>query len=165
MKINRKKTLTQRRLIDAKLASFLGMREASLPNGWLKAVRGALGLTAFQLAERMKVKTSDVLHLESREASKSATLASLDRAAQAMNCRLVWTIVPEQGYDSLSGIVEKRAKKLAFKLVKDVDRSMKLEAQGVSDDASNQQAEELAQDLIRNGDARIWQPMDDETNG
>jgi predicted DNA-binding mobile mystery protein A len=165
MKTNRKKTISQRQLIDAKLAPLLELRNINMPlDGWLKAIRGALGLTAAQLAKRMKLQTSDVLHLESREASKSATLSSLDRAAKALSCRLVWSIVPEKPYDSLSEIVEKRAKKLANRLVKDVDKTMKLEAQGISSEASRKQAEELAMELIRNGDSRIWEPMDGESN-
>ena len=165
MKTNRKKLNDQRKMTDAKLAPYLGLRDAMPKDGWLKVVRMALGLTANQLAKRMGTQASGVLHFERREVLKSATLASLDRAAQAMNCRLVWTIVPEPGYGSLSEIVEKRAKKLATKLVTTVDQTMKLEAQGVSSEASQQQAEELAMELIRNGDPRIWEPMDGESNG
>jgi len=134
------------------------------PVGWLKTIRGALGLTASQLAKRMKLQTSDVLHLEKREASNSATLASLDRAARALNCRLVWSIIPDKPYDSLLAIVEKRARKLAAQLVKDVNKTMNLEAQGISKDTSKKQEEELAMELIRNGDPRIWEPMDGESN-
>lgn len=150
--------------MDAKLSPYLGLRDAMPRDGWLKTVRTALGLTAAQLARRIGAQASGVLHFERRETLKSATLASLDRAAQAMNCRLVWTILPEQGYSSLSEIVEKRAKKLAAKLVKDVDKTMKLEAQGIPSEASKKQAEELAMELIRNGDFRIWEPMDGESN-
>jgi len=165
MKLNRKKTLNQRQLIDAKLAPLLELRNITMPlDGWLKAIRGALGLTAFQLAKRMKLQTSDVLHLEEREVSKSVTLASLDRAAKALSCRLVWSIVPEKPYDSLSEIVEKRAMNLAIKLVKEVDKTMKLEAQGISSEASRKQAKELAMELTRNGDSRIWEPIEGESN-
>jgi predicted DNA-binding mobile mystery protein A len=165
MKTNRKKTTFQRQLIDAKLVPLLELRNINMPlDGWLKAIRVALGLTASQLAKRMKLQTSDVLHLEKRESSKSATLASLDRAAQAMNCRLVWTIVPEEGFNSLSEIVERRARKLAAKLVKDTDKTMKLEAQGVSPETLKQQIEELAMELIRNVDRGIWEPLDGESD-
>lgn len=151
-------------MMDAKLFPYLGLRDAMPKDGWLKAVRTALGLTAAQLAKKIRAQASGVLHFERREVLKSATLASLDRAAQAMNCRLVWTIIPEQGYNSLSEIVEKRALKLAMKLVKDVDKTMKLEAQGIPSEASRKQAEELAMDMIRNGDSRIWETMDGESN-
>jgi len=129
-------------------------------DGWLKAIRGALGLTAAQLGKRMGTEASGVLHLEKREAGMTATLALLDRAARAMNCRLVWTIVPEPGQNSLSEIVEKRAKRVATKLVGSVDQSMKLESQGVHDKVTNQQIGDLATDLVRNGDPRIWEPLE-----
>jgi len=165
MKTNRKKANKQRQLLDAKLVPFMALREAMPKDGWLKVIRTALGLTAAQLAKRMGTLPSNVLHFERREALKAATLASLDRAAKAMGCRLVWAIVPEWGYGSLEEIVEKRAKKLAVKLVKAVDHSMKLEAQGISAEASRKQADELAMELIRNGDPRIWETMDEESNG
>lgn len=157
MKTNRKKIHNQRQLVDAKLQPWLQARNTDMPlDGWLKAIRTALGLTAAELAKRADLQASDVLHLEKREVLKSASLAALDRAAKAMNCRLTWAIVPETPYHSLSEIVEKRAQKLALKLVKAVDQTMQLEAQGISAEASKKQAEDLAMELIRNGDPRIW---------
>jgi predicted DNA-binding mobile mystery protein A len=163
MKTNRKQTQSQRQLMDSKLAPFIQLREMVMPlDGWLKAVRGALGLTAAQLAQRMKIQTSGLLQLERREVLKSVTLASLDKAARAMNCRLVWTIVPEKPNDSLNAIVEKRARRIARKLTQSVDQSMKLESQELPAEVSNQQADNLTIDLLRNGDPRIWDEIGEE---
>ena len=164
MKANRKKTQSQRQWMDDKLVPYIQTRDNLMPlDGWLKAVRGALGLTAAQLARRMKTQPSDVLHLERREVLKSATLASLDKAARAMNCRLVWAIVPDKPNDSLTAIVEKRAHRVADQLSRSVDQTMKLESQGLSPELSKRQADNLAEDLLRNGDPRLWDEMGEET--
>lgn len=159
MKTNRKKLNNQRQLLDAKLTPYLSLREAMPKDGWLKAIRMALGLTAAQLAKKIGTQASGVLHFEKGEVSKTATLASLDRAAQAMDCRLVWAIIPS-GSQSLSAIVENRARVLAVHLVKTVDQTMHLEAQGLSPEASQKKVEELAQELIRDGDPRIWDDVE-----
>ena len=162
MKTNRKKLINQRRLLDTKLAPYQTLRDSMPKDGWLKTVRTALGLTAAQLAKRTGTQAAGVLNFERREALLTATLGSLDRAAKAMNCRLAWAILPEPGYGSLSEIVEKRARKLAEQLVKTVDQTMKLEAQGVSPEAAQRQVEELAMELARNTDPRLWEIGEEE---
>ncbi len=164
MKTNRKKLKNQREMIDTKLVPFLGLRDAMPQNGWLKTVRTALGLTTAQLAKKIGTQAPGINQFENNEITKKATLGSLDRAARAMNCQLVWAIVPEPGYASLSEIVEYRARKMAEKIVKTVDQTMNLEAQGIHSEVSAKKIIELTMDLIRDGDPRIWEPMDGETN-
>lgn len=164
MKTNRKKIKNQREMIDAKLSPFLWLRDAMPHKGWLKTVRTALGLTTAQLAKKIGTQAPGINQFENNEITKKATLGSLDRAARAMNCQLVWAIIPEPGYASLSEIVEYRARKLAEKIVKTVDQTMNLEAQGIHSEISAKKIIELTMDLIRDGDSRIWEPMDGETN-
>lgn len=162
MKTNRKRIVTNRQLIDSKLTPFLGLREIPMPKeGWLKTVRSALGLSTEQLGSKMGIEASGVFRLEKREALQTATLGMLDRAARAVHCRLVWAIVPEEGNRSLSDIVEKRAALVAARMVRGVDHSMKLEDQSVSPEALQHQIEDLAGELTRKGDRRIWE--DEET--
>jgi predicted DNA-binding mobile mystery protein A len=124
----------------------------------------ALGLTTAQLAKKIGTQAPGINQFENNEITKKATLGSLDRAARAMNCQLVWAIIPGPGYGSLSEIVEYRAGKLAEKIVKTVDQTMNLEAQGIHSEISAKKIIELTMDLIRDGDSRIWEPMDGETN-
>jgi len=161
--MKRKGLSKNRSLLDAKLAPFISLRDDAIPqSGWLKAVRSTLGLSIMQLAKRLKCRDTGVLRLEQREQAGTASLATLDRAAKAMNCRLVWAIVPEQGNSSLSDIVEKRARMLATQMVHRVDQNMKLEAQGIHEDVVRKQIDDLTGELIRNGDARIWDPIEGE---
>ncbi|MBK8840867.1 MAG: helix-turn-helix domain-containing protein [Hyphomonadaceae bacterium] len=77
------------------------LREAERPaRGWIKAIREALGMTTAQLAARMGVAQPRITELEKREAGRVVTLQSLERAAEALDCRLVYILVPN---DSLEG--------------------------------------------------------------
>jgi predicted DNA-binding mobile mystery protein A len=163
MKIKRNRISKDRFLLDEKLSPFVALRDTHMPKGgWLKATRNALGLSIMQLSKRLKCRDTGILRLEQREEAGTASLAALDRAARAMHCRLVWSVVPESGYPSLSDIAEKRALRLATQMVHRVDQTMRLESQATHAEIVRKQIEELAGELIRNGDSRIWEPLEDD---
>ena len=66
------------------------------PRGWIKAIREALGMTSTQLGRRLRVRQPTVFGYEKAEASKSITLESLERVANALDCRLVYVLVPRE---------------------------------------------------------------------
>src|ERR1700737_133371 len=80
------------------------------PKGWLRAIRDALGMTTAQFARRLGVSQPRIVELEQSEASGSVTLNTLRRAAEALGCRLVYVLVPEQ---PLAETVRERADLLA----------------------------------------------------
>ncbi len=120
--------------------------------GWISAIRKALGLSVRQLAERIGISQQSTARLENNEADDSITLKSLRKAAEALNCRLVYALIPSDG--SLEAAILKQAVKKATEIVTDVDRTMQLEAQGVG----NLQAKikELAEDLAKNPNSKLW---------
>ena len=65
--------------------------------GWLRAIREALGFSLADQARRMKVTPPAVRSFELAEAEDRITLASLRRAAAAMDCDLVYTLLPRSG--------------------------------------------------------------------
>jgi predicted DNA-binding mobile mystery protein A len=71
-------------------------RYARPPQGWLRAVRDALGMTTAQLGRRLKVFQPRIVELEKSEVSGSVTLHTLQRAAEALGCRLVYALVPDE---------------------------------------------------------------------
>jgi len=157
MKTNKKDLINQRRIIEQKLKPFVKMRTNPPPSGWLKAVRGALGCNTRQLADLMGVLHSSVQRLEKREQEGKATLELLEKAASAMNCKVVYAIVPKEPYDSLDEILTEKSKKLASDLLKKVDHTMRLEQQGT--ERSKEQLEQLAKDLKESLDSRIWDSL------
>lgn len=107
MKTNKKAIEAQRGIIDKKLKNWLQIRtEKRPPSGWLKAIRGALGISSRQLAQIIGVDMSTVIRMEEREPRGKITLEMLNRAAQAMDCKLVYSIVPQDQYDSLENVVD-----------------------------------------------------------
>ena len=144
--------------MDKKIQPWLSLRsEKRPPSGWLKAVRGALGISARQLASIVGTDSSAIIRLEEREPEGKMTLELLDRAAKAMGCKVVYAIVPDDQFESLEGIVDHRARIAATELIQKVEHSMRLEDQG-SFDASIAKAEleKLSQELKHKMDARIW---------
>jgi predicted DNA-binding mobile mystery protein A len=123
------------------------------PKGWLRAVRDALGMTTAQLGRRVGVSQPRIVELEQSEVSGSVTLNTLQRAAEALGCRLVYALVPER---PLAETVRERADLVASRLTGAVAHSMRLEDQEVTgkdavEDLHRRQVEQL---LHR--PARLW---------
>jgi len=76
-------------------------------NALLRAVRQTLRIPVAEIAEKMGVCKSVVLDLEARELKNTVTLRSMSRMAQAMGCKMVYGIVPEDG-KTLEDLVERR---------------------------------------------------------
>src|ERR1035437_9552462 len=75
--------------------------------GWIKAVREALGMTTAQLARRLGVKQPSVVAIEQSEAKGTIELATLRRVAEALDCTLIFALVPNK---PLEAIVRDRAR-------------------------------------------------------
>lgn len=71
-------------------------------SGWIRAVRDALGLTLSDVARRLKVTPPAVRSFEQAEAEDRITLGSLRRTADAMNCDLIYALVPRQSAPTVS---------------------------------------------------------------
>src|SRR3954453_14442953 len=102
-----------RRQMDSRVEPFRTMKWIESPrSGWIRAIRDGLGMTGAQLAKRLGIKQPTVVEFERNEVERRITLETLDRAAKAMGCRLVYALVPEQ---SLESTVQSRARALARK--------------------------------------------------
>src|SRR6266851_7228561 len=94
------------------------------PRGWLRAIRDALGMTTAQLGRRLGVSQPRIVELEKSEVSGSVTLHTLQRAAEALGCRLVYALVPEK---PLAETVRERAELIAERQLAAVEHTMRLE--------------------------------------
>lgn len=155
MKTNKKQS-NQKRIIQQKLDHLSKLNEPMPPSGWIKAIRGALGLSIRQLADRVGVGHGSINQLEKREPKKRVTLESLENAARAMDCKVVYAIVPQESDITLDEIVKRRAIEAASKILKEVAHTMRLEAQGTSEKQVKDEIRRIANDLIESGDSRIW---------
>lgn len=142
-----------RKQLDQKLKQLQPLCKTQAPiGGWLKAIRTSLGLPAVLLAQKIGVKPSSLSDLEHSEANGTATLNSLRKAASAMDCELVYAIVPRT---SLDEILNRKAGEKARSILGRVGHSMKLEDQGVNARQSHQQIRSLTKTLLENPKA-LW---------
>ena len=122
-------------------------------HGWLKAIREGLGMTTRQRAARMGFTQSRVSKMESAEAHGEITLKSLDRAAKALDCRVVYVIVPNR---PLTETLQARALNLAERQLASVDQTMHLEAQDIRDSGYRQETLRQTVEKLLKRPSKLW---------
>jgi predicted DNA-binding mobile mystery protein A len=113
------------------LKSEPGLRRQAPSRGWIRAMRDALGMSAVQLADRLGVSRAAVYQLEGREVSRTVSLKQLDKAADAMDCDVFYTLVPRS---TVEQTIRTQSKKKAEAKFYKANLSMGLEAEGVKDE-------------------------------
>jgi predicted DNA-binding mobile mystery protein A len=100
--------------------------------GWLRAVRDAANLSQDKVANKLGTKRQSYAQMETAEERGSITVNSLRRAAESMDCELVYFLVPRESvaetYDELARINDPLHKHLEA-----TEHSMALEGQAVGD--------------------------------
>lgn len=143
-----------RRHLDKRLNSGMNHDFVRPPRGWVKAIREALGMTTAQLARRIGVVQSRAVAIEKAEVAGSMTLDSLARAARALDCDLVYALVPRK---PLQEMVEERATALAMQSVKATRHTMALEDQSVDEDDERELVKKLAKQFAEEAGSSLWQ--------
>jgi predicted DNA-binding mobile mystery protein A len=116
------------RQLNRALLAYRGARQSTRPRaGWLAAIREARGLTLRDLASILAVTPQAVLKLQHSEARESISLKRLREVAEAMECDLVYALVPKNG--TLTDAVEERNRKNAAERVLAAEHTMVLEDQ------------------------------------
>lgn len=139
----------RRKHVDDSLRAIASLRHLAVPaGGWLREIQSALGIPSALLAERLGVTPGAVTHLMSREVDGAVTLSSLRQAADAMDCDLVYAIIPRSG--SVTDALERQAEKVARETLARVSHTMGLEDQAVARDAVEKEIEELKRELLSN---------------
>lgn len=122
------RTSRAREALERRLTPWRQMpqRTARPHGGWVRAIREALGMTTNDLATRMGVAQSSVTRLEKSEKARTIRLDTLARAADAMECDLVYALVPRRPLDD---IVAAQAGRRAMEQLRRLDHTMALEEQ------------------------------------
>jgi predicted DNA-binding mobile mystery protein A len=113
-----------------------------------------MGMSSEAFAKRLDISRQAVHQLERAEGSESITVKRLRRAADALGCDLLVTVVPRQ---PLEVTVQERARAVAEERLQAVNRSMALENQYVQPKRLQQMVREAAADLIARGDSALWE--------
>jgi predicted DNA-binding mobile mystery protein A len=90
-----------RRILEMRLAGIGERLGAPPPAGWLRTMRDALGMSSYQLARRMGFSPTRVRQFEAEEVGGSIRLGTLRRAAEAMNCTLVYALSPNEPLEDI----------------------------------------------------------------
>ncbi len=147
-----------RERLDERLSGLKPEARFQAPSrGWIRAIRDALGMTGVQFASRLGVRPQTVETIEKSEAAGTVQLNTLRRAAEALDCTLVYALVPNS---SLQNAVALRARQIAIHELERVAHTMKLEAQETGDAEFEARVEAYIRDTIRDRD--LWR--DDPRN-
>ena len=145
---------TARKALDSKIAALPPLQKMQRPHkGWIRAVKEALGMSSKQLAARLGVSAPRITALEKSEVEETVTLASLRRAAEALDCALVYSFVPKGSFEE---VLQTRARRIAAEIIGKVDHTMRLEAQNLQSDKLNEEIENLAAQILREQHKIIW---------
>jgi predicted DNA-binding mobile mystery protein A len=119
--------------------------------GWIKALRQALGMSTAQLATRLGIKQPSLVALEKSEAKSTIELATLRRVAEALDCTLVYALVPNK---PLETTIRDRARAFARRRRGPVEHSMLLEDQKVK--ARAKDTEDRLDEIVRETNPRLF---------
>ncbi|HRE74066.1 MAG TPA: mobile mystery protein A [Flavobacteriales bacterium] len=141
--------------LNAKMTRYSVLKKVvPPPDGWIKAIRMALGMSLRQLGNKLSVTKQGVLDIERREQEGSITIKSLKEVAHALDMELVYGFVPKDG--SLDALIEKRAEELAKKIVMRTANTMKLEEQSNSKKRIATAIRERTSEIIRTMPKMLW---------
>jgi predicted DNA-binding mobile mystery protein A len=122
--------------------------------GWVRAIREALGMSSPQLARRMSIKAAQsVEDMQKDEVSGAIRLQTLGKLARALDCELVYALVPRK---SLDEIRREQATIVAKRLIRRVSHSMSLEDQAITHESEQRQLERRIENLLAGNPKALW---------
>jgi predicted DNA-binding mobile mystery protein A len=123
-----------RKGLDERLPALKEAQTAAVrpTRGWLRAVREAIGAKQGPIAKRMGVQRQSYARLETTEARGSISLSTLQKAADAMDCEVVYYLVPRPKVARTYAELARRHDP-KFKHLQASEHSMALEDQAVGD--------------------------------
>ncbi len=123
------------------------------PHGWVRAIREALGMTTTQLARRLGVSQPRATRLQQDEADDAITLHKLREVAAALDCTLVYALVPKRPLDQM---IASRAWLVAEEDLKRTTHTMALENQMLSIERQEAERLRIMESLLKGPSKRLW---------
>ncbi len=152
------KRAQSRRRLDQRFGRHGDLADlAPPPQGWIRTLRDSLGMTSGDLAHRTGVHPSRIPAIERGERERRLKLDTLTRVADAMQCDLVYALVPRT---SLNGMVDAQARLCAIRHLQSVMAHSRLEDQEVTPEDLEAQIADLAFEFKRRRD--LWRTDEDD---
>jgi predicted DNA-binding mobile mystery protein A len=141
--------------LNEKIDQLTGLQHVIVPPiGWIKAIRNGIGMTMEQLGKKLSITKQGVMDIEKREKEGAITIKSLQEIAKAMDMKLVYGFVPNEG--DLEQMIETRAIEMAKKIVERTSNTMKLEDQANSKERIEKAIKERASEIINKTPKILW---------
>jgi predicted DNA-binding mobile mystery protein A len=123
-------------------------------SGWIRAVRDALGMSTRDLAARLGVTSMAISKLEASERAGTIGLDTLNRAADALGCDVVYALVPRVPLEEQA---RRQAEAVARAELGPIATTMALEDQSLDAQATQSLVEDRIAELI---DSRaLWRTV------
>lgn len=110
-------------------------------------------MTASQLAKRIGITQPSLTAMEQGEVRGSISLSTLRKAAEALECELVYALVPRE---ALQTTLERRVREVVRNRIRRTAHTMALEDQAVRDSHLQAQIDEIVQDAMKKLPAKLW---------
>ena len=150
-----KNTKLQFQQLNEKMDQLNGMQHVIVPPiGWIKAIRNGIGMSMEQLGKKLSITKQGVMDIEKREKEGAITIKSMQEIAKAMDMKLVYGFVPNEG--DLEQMIETRAIEMAKKIVERTSNTMKLEDQANSKERIEKAIKERASEIINKTPKILW---------
>jgi len=113
--------------------------------GWIRAIRAGLGMSQEALAARLGITGPSLAKLEKNELNEAISIGKLAEVARAMDCQLVYALVPNT---NLEHTVQQQARRVASTTLGYVVATMDLEDQAIEADRLAEQIGSEARRVI-----------------
>jgi len=144
-------TTLRRWQLDKQLSQYKNMPRFKA--GYIREIRDALDMSSTQLANRLGISQSGTISMERSELEETISLKTLARAAEALNCKLVYALVPKTSLEQT--VIDQARQKIAAE-AENIFRSMKLEMQSTDKEERDRLVNELVDEMIRQGGRQLW---------
>jgi predicted DNA-binding mobile mystery protein A len=128
------------------------------PRGWIHTIRVALGMRAHQLGSRLGISQPSVVRTEEREVAGTISLVTLRRFANALDCDLVYHLVPRT---SLLHTLNRQARLVATAESESTSNSIGLDWQVIPPPSTMEQLDRQIAELVEKRPTRLWEPTED----
>lgn len=140
------------RALDSAAQQVAGLKAPR--EGWITAMRKALGMSAPELAKRLGVTKPAIYQAERKERDGGVTLGHMERLAEAMGGKFVYAIVPD---GQIEDVLREQARKKAEAVVRRASAHMALEKQSLTSKQMREEIDRLTDELLRERPSDFWE--------
>ena len=150
--MNKKRLILEQ--LDASLRRLAPLCSVSVPpKGWIRAIRGALGMSARQLANRLGSSQQALARIEQNELAGAVTVKTLRRIAEQLDCIFVCGFIPRT---SLESTIRQQAQRVAAKRLGQASQTMALEDQALGRQENQKVLSDMVEELSNTPPSNLW---------